>query len=134
MPADESPVAATPVEAVVVTTVDTAEQGDAPAAEEPYVEEADIVVTVAAPTTAGTQLPTSTSLADGMHCLRRCNHWSHKPKREAFRTLCPGVDQTRLRTHLTGLLCEVNGISQPVRLLYHCPASRMVWMDPTSWV
>ena len=73
VPADESPVAATPVDAVVVTTVDTAgqapsaedeEEAPAPAAEEPYVEEADIMVTVAAPTTAGTPLPAGTSLAN----------------------------------------------------------------------
>jgi len=52
-----------PAEAVLVTTVAPAEEappaeeadgeGQSPAAEEPYVEEADIVVTVAAPTTAG---------------------------------------------------------------------------------
>ena len=66
-PANGSPVGPTPAEAVSVTTVvDTAEDlprdqeehGPPPVAEVPYVEEADIVVTVAAPTKAGEPLHT----------------------------------------------------------------------------
>ena len=63
-PADASPVMAAPDEAVVGPSVDTTrelpravEEAPAPPEEEPYVKEADILVTIAAPTAPGTPLP-----------------------------------------------------------------------------